>query len=254
MSSHRIMRSVLECSFRGTHTTVAILHQSQPERHVAITVHTCRHSNQGVASLGGYLIGLANIWRDEKAIELCSIRAHAESGVDTSVPTLMSTEVKSLPVCFIHCTVRLEAGEEAILTGVEGWDTKRPRSTPFATIITVIVGYDVFYALHKSTLMRDEQCVAVSKILCIAAFGCAANLGSRHVVPWIRAIHGVQHIGTTPALLVRPRVGLIPTTAFRSAGLITLPSVSVPIAKVKTFAATPTAEPELDPPGLTVRL
>lgn len=60
--------------------------------------------------------------------------------------------------------------------------------------------------------------------------------------------------GITPAREVKPTLGLMPTIAFLSAGLMTLPSVSVPMLTAMVFAPTPTAEPELLPPGLTVRL
>jgi len=55
-----------------------------------------------------------------------------------------------------------------------------------------------------------------------------------------------------PKREVLPTVGLIPTIALRSAGLMILPSVSVPRAKAAAFAATPTALPELLAPGFTV--
>lgn len=79
---------------------------------------------------------------------------------------------------------------------------------------------------------------------------------------------------TYPALEVNPTVGLKPMIAFRMAGLMTLmnnqqliaaaqpdahfnlplPSVSVPREKAIAFAPTPTALPELLPPGFRVRL
>src|SRR5215470_10260835 len=57
-------------------------------------------------------------------------------------------------------------------------------------------------------------------------------------------------MGTTPARLVRPTVGLIPTTLFTFAGQTMLPSVSVPIETAVKLAATAAAEPELDPQAL----
>src|SRR5829696_676343 len=53
-----------------------------------------------------------------------------------------------------------------------------------------------------------------------------------------------------PARLIRPMVGLIPTSEFADDGHTTEPSVSVPIAAAHKFAATATPEPELDPHGL----
>lgn len=58
----------------------------------------------------------------------------------------------------------------------------------------------------------------------------------------------------TPSREVRPTVGLIPTTPFLSAGLITLPSVSVPKEKVIRLAPTADALPEELPPGVVVKL
>ncbi|KAF3796405.1 hypothetical protein EJ110_NYTH01394 [Nymphaea thermarum] len=58
--------------------------------------------------------------------------------------------------------------------------------------------------------------------------------------------------GTTPALLVSPTVGLIPTTEFLSAGQMMEPCVSVPSDTATMLAATPMAEPVLEPYGLAV--
>ena len=56
-------------------------------------------------------------------------------------------------------------------------------------------------------------------------------------------------IGITPALLVRPRVGLSPTTELELDGQRMEPSVSVPSDTAAKFAATEIAEPLLDPQG-----
>jgi hypothetical protein len=53
-----------------------------------------------------------------------------------------------------------------------------------------------------------------------------------------------------PARLVRPTVGLIPTTPLAFAGQTMLPSVSVPNETAAKFDDTAAAEPELDPHGL----
>jgi hypothetical protein len=57
-------------------------------------------------------------------------------------------------------------------------------------------------------------------------------------------------IGTTPARLVRPTVGLRPTTPFALAGQTMLPSVSVPSETAVRFADGAAPEPELEPQGL----
>src|SRR6266850_5940545 len=57
-------------------------------------------------------------------------------------------------------------------------------------------------------------------------------------------------IGTTPARLVRPTVGLMPTTPLTFAGQTMLPSVSVPMLTAAKLAATATADPVLDPQPL----
>src|SRR5919109_1504081 len=59
----------------------------------------------------------------------------------------------------------------------------------------------------------------------------------------------VCEIGTTPARLVRPTVGLIPTTPFMCAGQTMLPSVSVASAAAQRFADTAAPDPELEPHG-----
>ena len=57
-------------------------------------------------------------------------------------------------------------------------------------------------------------------------------------------------MGTTPARLVRPIVGLMPTTELRLDGHKIDPSVSVPSVTVAKFAAADIADPLLDPQGL----
>src|SRR5215472_11677943 len=57
-------------------------------------------------------------------------------------------------------------------------------------------------------------------------------------------------MGTTPARLVRPTVGLMPTTPLALAGQTMLPSVSVPSDTALKLAETAAADPELEPHGL----
>ena len=64
------------------------------------------------------------------------------------------------------------------------------------------------------------------------------------------AVSCSAEIGTMPARLMSPSVGLIPTTPQADAGDTIEPSVSVPTASGAIPAATATAEPELDPDGL----
>ena len=56
-------------------------------------------------------------------------------------------------------------------------------------------------------------------------------------------------IGMTPARLVRPTVGLMPTTKLLLDGHKIEPSVSVPSDTAAIFAATDIAGPLLDPQG-----
>src|SRR5215813_3790573 len=60
----------------------------------------------------------------------------------------------------------------------------------------------------------------------------------------------VCEIGTTPARLVSPTVGLIATTPFTLPGQTILPSVSDPNEIVAKFAEAAAPEPELEPQGL----
>src|SRR6266567_7683627 len=57
-------------------------------------------------------------------------------------------------------------------------------------------------------------------------------------------------MGTTPARLVSPTVGLMPTTPLAFAGHTMLPSVSLPNDTVAKFADAAAPEPELEPQGL----
>ena len=56
--------------------------------------------------------------------------------------------------------------------------------------------------------------------------------------------------GTSPRVLIRPRLGLSPKMPFMKAGTRPLPAVSVPKLTGTRFRAAATAEPELDPPGM----
>src|SRR5258708_39250538 len=60
----------------------------------------------------------------------------------------------------------------------------------------------------------------------------------------------VCEMGTTPARLVTPTVGLMPTTLLTLAGQTMLPSVSEPIDTAAKFAEAAAAEPELEPQAL----
>src|ERR1051325_3994491 len=60
-------------------------------------------------------------------------------------------------------------------------------------------------------------------------------------------------MGTTPARLTNPSVGLMPTIPLADDGHTIEPSVSVPIATAQRFAATAPPDPELEPHGLRSR-
>src|SRR6059058_1396418 len=60
----------------------------------------------------------------------------------------------------------------------------------------------------------------------------------------------VWEIGTTPARLVRPTVGLRATTPFALPGQTMLPSVSLPNETVVKLAEAAAPEPALEPHGL----
>src|SRR5215472_4003768 len=76
-----------------------------------------------------------------------------------------------------------------------------------------------------------------------------AVAASATVRPWGPNVSCVWEIGTIPARLVSPTVGLIPTTPFAFAGQTMLPSVSVPNDTVAKFDEAAAPEPELDPHG-----
>src|SRR5262249_58282241 len=59
-----------------------------------------------------------------------------------------------------------------------------------------------------------------------------------------------RHAGTTPTFDTKPRLGFSPTMLLSPAGTRPEPAVSVPSASGTRPAATATAEPELEPPGL----
>src|SRR6516165_9870545 len=59
-----------------------------------------------------------------------------------------------------------------------------------------------------------------------------------------------RQAGTTPTFDTRPRLGFNPTMLLSPAGTRPEPAVSVPSASETRPAATATADPELEPPGL----
>src|SRR5215469_9774391 len=77
-----------------------------------------------------------------------------------------------------------------------------------------------------------------------------AAAASATVRPCGPKVSCVWEIGTMPARLVSPTVGLIPTTPLAFAGHTMLPSVSVPNDIVAKFEDAAAPEPELDPHGL----
>src|SRR5216684_3529304 len=78
----------------------------------------------------------------------------------------------------------------------------------------------------------------------------SAAAASATVRPCTPTVSCVCEIGTTPARLVSPTVGLMPTTLLTFAGQTMLPSVSVPSPTAVKLAATEAAEPELEPQAL----
>src|ERR1700758_1473442 len=78
----------------------------------------------------------------------------------------------------------------------------------------------------------------------------SVTAASATVRPWTPTVSWTWEMGTTPARLVRPTVGLMPTTPFALAGQTTLPSVSVPNDTVAKFAEAAAPDPELEPQGL----
>src|SRR5215471_20717132 len=78
----------------------------------------------------------------------------------------------------------------------------------------------------------------------------SAAAASATVRPWGPTVSWVCEIGTTPARLTRPTVGLMPTTPLTLAGHTMLPSVSVPTETAVKFADGAAPDPELEPHGL----
>src|SRR5260370_8537848 len=78
----------------------------------------------------------------------------------------------------------------------------------------------------------------------------SAAAASATVRPCGPTVSCVCEMGTTPARLVSPTVGLMPTTPFALAGQTMLPSVSLPNDTVAKFADAAAPEPELEPQGI----
>src|SRR3954470_23747665 len=83
-----------------------------------------------------------------------------------------------------------------------------------------------------------------------ATIAVSTAAASATVRPCGPTVSWLCEIGTTPARLVRPTVGLMPTTAAWLAGQTIDPPVSVPTPAAHRLAAAATADPELEPQGL----
>src|ERR1700756_5399136 len=78
----------------------------------------------------------------------------------------------------------------------------------------------------------------------------SVTAASATVRPWIPTVSCVCEMGTTPARLVRPTVGLIAATPLALPGQTMLPSVSLPKETAAKFAEAAAPEPDEDPQGL----
>src|SRR5881392_2198565 len=78
----------------------------------------------------------------------------------------------------------------------------------------------------------------------------SAAAASATVRPCGPTVSCVCEIGTTPARLVRPTVGLIAATPFAFPGQTMLPSVSLPNETAAKFAEAAAPEPDDEPQGL----
>src|SRR5207245_6692755 len=87
-----------------------------------------------------------------------------------------------------------------------------------------------------------------SGVLCTMAVNTVA--ASATVRAWGPTVSCVCEMGTTPARLTRPTVGLMPTTPFAFAGQMMLPSVSVAMETVVRFPEVDAQDPELEQHGL----
>src|SRR5436305_12951339 len=78
----------------------------------------------------------------------------------------------------------------------------------------------------------------------------SAAAASATVRPCGPTVSCVCEIGTTPARLARPTVGLMPTTPLALAGHTMLPSVSLPSDTAPKFDEVAAPDPALEPHGL----
>src|SRR5713226_5839394 len=86
-----------------------------------------------------------------------------------------------------------------------------------------------------------------SGVRCTIAVNTVA--ASSTVRAWGPTVSWVCEIGTTPARLTSPTVGLIPTMPLAFAGQTILPSVSVPIETLVRLPEAAAPDPELEPQG-----
>ena len=109
-------------------------------------------------------------------------------------------------------------------------------------------------ASASSACVKSIACVAACAVVPSSGSAPASTVSSAaasatdlHIGP---AVSCDAAIGTMPARLTRPTVGLIPTNPQTDAGSTIEPSVSVPTANGARPLATAAAEPELEPLAL----
>ena len=95
-----------------------------------------------------------------------------------------------------------------------------------------------------SSAGADRVTTSASSGPAIAANSSAASATLRAIGP---AVSWLWEIGITPSRLMRPTVGLKPTSPFSDDGETIDPSVSVPTPSGTRLAATAAAVPELEP-------
>src|SRR5215469_15956466 len=96
-------------------------------------------------------------------------------------------------------------------------------------------------------IMRENGSLASYPPMAASAVQASSTVSEK-----IETQSSVRHAGTTPVVETSPRLGLRPTTLPSAAGTRPEPAVSVPSASGTSPAATATADPELDPPGISL--
>src|SRR5436190_8428241 len=139
--------------------------------------------------------------------------------------------------------------KRAIAASYSAADTRSPKNTRWPVIGTPMRRFGGSGPGVPMGRLREYGTAASGPAIAVNALQASSTVRAN-----TETRSSVRQAGTVPAFDTAPRLGFSPTMLPRAAGTRPEPAVSVPSANGTRPAATATAEPELDPPGISFAL